>query len=101
MLQFGPPNAGACAVVIGPPRDLERQGRQSECVGGGRVGSFPQEPPRCPHRRSFRRVLGAGAVVESTLTRHKSALLWRVTSAIRPSGSAVKRPAFLADCKRS
>ena len=50
------PHAGACAVVIGPSRDLDRQGHQPDCVGGGRVGSFlkglhvapPTLIPACP-----------------------------------------------------
>lgn len=37
MLQRGQPNAGAGAVVIGPPRNIDRQGHQPSCVGGGHV----------------------------------------------------------------
>jgi hypothetical protein len=39
-------------------------------------------------------------VVESTLTRDKSACSWRAASAIKPSSNAVKTPASLQTRKR-
>jgi hypothetical protein len=118
MLQLGQPNPSACDVVIGSPRDLPGRAFSRTVSGGGRVDVRHAQarflrpaysvPPRHPFLAGLFLLCGsflkslhdvltddhpgaswwAGTVVESTLTRDKSVLPWRVT---RRSGLPVAR----------